>query len=171
MTITLIGNIISLIGAIIMVCTGLIKKKQHVLAAQCAQFTFMGVGNFVLGGITGTISNIVSIIRNIVCVKYDFSLPLKLVFIVVQVILSAVFNQSGLLGWLPVIAAGVYTWFLDTKSDITLKIVILLTTVLWVVYDFSLKNFTSMTFDILTIGANIVGLYMIINNKKTESEI
>ena len=71
-----IGNAICLVGACLMVLTGLIKKKEHVLLTQCAQFGIMGVGNLVLGGVSGLISNLVSILRNVICLKFKFTIPL-----------------------------------------------------------------------------------------------
>lgn len=159
--IVFIGNAISLVGACIMVATGFIKKKEHVLAAQCAQFGIMGIGNLVLGGITGLISNLVSILRNLICLKFKFTIPLKLIFIAIQIGLSAYFNNLGFIGWLPVIAACLFTWFLDVKSDLGLKFVIIAAEILWIIYDITLLNFTSMTFDILTIISSIIGIIRI----------
>lgn len=160
-TIILIGNAISFVGACIMVATGFIKKKENVLIAQCAQFGIMGIGNLVLGGFTGLISNLVSILRNFVCLKREFTLPFKIVFIAIQIVLAAIFNNMGLIGWLPVIAACLFTWFLDVKSDLGIKFVIIGAELLWIVYDITLMNFTSMTFDILTIISSVVGIVRI----------
>lgn len=155
----ILGNMISLLGASLMVAIGFIKSKDKVLKAQCIQFGIMGVGNLVLGGVTGFIANIVSIIRNIVCLKTEFIVPLKIVFILAQVVISVKVNTMGVIGWFPVIAACVFTWFLDTKSDTQLKLVIILTEVLWVIYDITLYNYASLIFDLLTIASNTVGIF------------
>ncbi|MEE1305436.1 MAG: YgjV family protein [Agathobacter sp.] len=154
-----IGNAICLVGACLMVLTGLIKKKEHVLLTQCAQFGIMGVGNLVLGGVSGLISNLVSILRNVICLKFKFTIPLKIVFIAIQFVLTFIFNSEGIFGWLPAIAAAIFTWFLDVKSDIQLKYVIIFTELFWIVYDIHNKNFTSLFFDIMTIITSIIGIY------------
>ena len=51
----IIGNALSLIGAILMACIGLLKKRKQILTVQCVQFGIMGMANLVLGGITGRI--------------------------------------------------------------------------------------------------------------------
>ena len=66
-----IGNIISFAGAIVMVLIGLIKERKKILSAQIAQFSLMGLGNLVLGGPTGFITNMVSIVRNLICFKWE----------------------------------------------------------------------------------------------------
>ena len=165
MTLIIIGNIISFIGAGLMVLIGFIKEKKNVLIAQCGQFAILGIANLVLGGVTGFISNMVSIVRNIIVIYFPFTLPLKIIFIVLQLALSIPFNTQGAIGYLPVAAAAIFTWFLDTKSDVTLKIVIILTEILWIIYDISLFNFTSMAFDIFTLISNGIGIIMIMKSR------
>ena len=60
-----IGNIVIFIGALFMVAIGLIKSKKNILIAQNFQFLIMGIGNLILGGTSGFISNMVSIARNL----------------------------------------------------------------------------------------------------------
>jgi hypothetical protein len=159
--IVIIANVISLIGSLMMVGTGLIKRKRNVLIVQSAQFVVMGVSNLMLGGITGCITNALSLIRNFVTMRSRLTMPVKLVFIAIWVGMCLIVNRQGLLGWLPVISACVYTWFLDTDSDVFLKIIIILTTIEWVFYDFILMNYSAFAFDILTLIANGVGIVRI----------
>lgn len=126
----------------------------------------MGVSNFLLGGISGTISNLVSVIRNLVFFKARVTVPLKLLFIALQVLLSLSALRVSPLEWLPVIAAGAFTWFLDVKNEITLKAVIIATFFLWVVYDLCHQNYVAMTFDILSIFSNAAGIFMILRGRK-----
>ena len=54
MNIIVIGNIVAFIGAILMVLVGFIKTKRNILIAQNIQFLIMGLGNLILGGVSGT---------------------------------------------------------------------------------------------------------------------
>lgn len=166
MDIIIIANIIALIGSLLMIGIGLIKRKKHILLAQSLMFVIMGTANLLLGGVTGFVTNILSAVRNIITFKWKLTLPLKLVFILIQIVIALCVNRIGLLGWLPVISASIFTWFLDTESEITLKIVIIGTQVLWVVYDFCMMNYSAFTFDILTIVSNLIGIYRIQKGKK-----
>ena len=69
MNLLLIGNAISMIGCLVTVAIGFLKEKNQILLAQCVQCLFMGVGNLTLGGVSGFICNIVTILRNLVFVK------------------------------------------------------------------------------------------------------
>ena len=157
----LLGNLISFAGAFLMVVIGLIKRKEKVLAVQCVQFSLMGIGNLVLGGVTGALSNLISLVRNLICYKFGITIPLKLMFIAVQAGLSLWVNTQGLIGLLPVLAAIIFTWFLDIKSDLGMKILLIDTQCLWLVYDFTIMNYVSFAFDIMCLCANGVGIYRI----------
>lgn len=166
MPLVLLGNLISFLGCLLMVSIGFLRKKERILGVQCLQFALMGVSNFLLGGISGTISNLVSIVRNLVFFKAKVTVPLKLVFIALQVLLSLGTIRVSPLEWLPVLAAGAFTWFLDVKNEVTLKAVIIATFFLWVVYDLCHQNYVAMTFDILSIFSNAAGIMMIRKAKK-----
>ena len=161
----LIGNLISGIGCLIMVAIGLLKKKSHILIAQSFQCAFMGFGNLILGGVNGFIANVVSIVRNLVFVKCKSTVTLKLIFIAVQLLLSLGSMGDGWVAWLPILATALFTWFLDTRHTSTLKIVIITTQIMWLIYDIYYRNFVAVTFDVMTMISNLIGFFMVRNQK------
>lgn len=157
----IIGNILGFTGSILMVGIGFMHKREYILIGQNVQFIIMGIGNLVLGGISGFIANIVSVIRNVFFLKYDMTKGWKIFFVALQVVVSLAFLYFGSFRWaelLPIISAVTYTSFLDTEKPSTLKIVLTVCQVMWLVYDICLMNYAAAVFDVLTIGANIVGL-------------
>jgi len=165
MNLLLIGNAISMIGCLIMVAIGLLKKKSHILIAQCVQCLFMGVGNLTLGGVSGFICNIVTIIRNLVFIRFKNTAFLKLFFILLQLLLSLGSLDAGIISWLPLIAAGLFTWCMDTRSEARLKICILCTQVMWLIYDLHYLNYVASAFDVMTMVSNCIGLYLVCRKK------
>ena len=166
MNVLLIGNAISMIGCMIMVGIGFLKKRTHILIAQSVQCIFMGVGNLVLGGVSGFICNIVTIIRNLTFLKFRNTTALKLFFIALQFVLSIGTLSAGWISWLPIVSAALFTWFMDTESEARLKIVILCTMVMWLTYDLHYRNFVASAFDVMTLVSNCMGLHMILKNRK-----
>lgn len=162
----LLGNIVCFAGSIIMVAVGFIKSKNKILLAQNVQYAIMGTGNLILGGVSGAIADYLSIIRNFISIKIEFKWYFKIIFIAAQVILTALFNDAGIFGWLPTIAACIFTWCLDTKNEILLKCLIILAQIMWGIYDFSIKNYSTLAFDIATIISNIVGIFLVRKNNK-----
>jgi hypothetical protein len=113
----IIGNFISLIGCTLMVAGGFIKEKQRILTVQCFQFAFQGIANFILGAYAGFISGAVSIVRNLVVSKIGFSSSLKFLFIVIQVVISMAASGLKLVELLPIVAAIIITWYIDSKDE------------------------------------------------------
>lgn len=166
----ILGNVISFIGAMIMISTGFIKKKNHILYAQCVQLGFMGTGNFILGGITGAISNVIGILRNLLGLHIKFTLAWKLLFISIEAVFVILFNKVGIIGWLPFVAAFIFITFLNTKNERVFKTAIIFSQIMWGLYDLYIMNYAAMTFDILTVGSNIVGIIAITRSIKASEE-
>ena len=147
----IIANIISLVACTLMMLIGLIKEKKRILMAQCAQFTLMGVSHFLLGGNGGVIACTVSILRNLVFFKFKSSKWLKIGFIVLQLALSASTITLNPITWLPSLATAMFTWVVDTEDIIKFKRVMIITIVMWLIYDAVHLNFVSAAFDAFTI--------------------
>ena len=163
-----LGNAISLVGALMMIAIGLIKRKNNILIAQCAQFGVMGIGQFILGGMTGVVSNVVSIARNLICLRFAFQMPLKLLFMAVQIGLTLVVRPQGVVAWLPTLAACAYTWFLDTQNEKLLKTVMIACQFMWIFYDASIQNYSAMIFDIFTVFTNVIGIIRLKKERRPE---
>ena len=161
----ILGNAMALLGCVSMVLAGFMKEKKKILTIQCFQFGFLAAGNLILGGVTGFISGVVSIVRNLVFARTDGSVKLKIFFILTQTLLTFLTGWPGFLGCLPLISGIMLTWFIDLKSDLHFKLVIVITMLTWVVYDWNYRNYVSFTFDIFTIFSNLFGMMMILRNR------
>ncbi len=164
--IVLLGNIVSFAGSVLMVSIGLIKRKKHILIAQCFMFGILGAANLILSGITGAAANLFSIVRNLLCLKIRFDTKWKLGFIAVQIVMGLLLGTTGIIAWLPLLAACVFTWFLDTTDEKLLKLIIIIGNSMWAAYDISTRNYTSLVFDILTVISNIIGICMLRKDAK-----
>jgi len=155
----IVGNILALLASIFMVITGLIKNKKKIIYIQSIQIFLFILSNAVLGGITGVIINLVSFIRNILCYKDVFNLKVKIFLISVSIILSLLFNNLGIIGFLPLISTVLYTFLMDIKDVIRFKYINIIVTTLWFIYDIFILSFTSAAFDFMCIIANIITIY------------
>lgn len=161
MSTLILGNVLSLMGCTLMVGVGFIKKKSRILFVQIFQFVLQALANLILGAVNGFVCGIVSIARNLVFSKVKASVPLKLLFIIVQFALSVNALKNGAIEFLPIISGAIFTWFLDSNNEITLKKAIICSQVLWLVYDFSFQIYVGACFDFLTICSNAIGIYML----------
>ena len=161
----LIGNIIMLASSIIMVSTGLFKTKKKILFMQCIELSLSTTGFIVLGGFTGAVANGLSIIRNVLCYKNKLGIVEKIILTILLSVLTILFNNTGLLGYLPLISAIVYLWLIDIKDIIKFKYMVIGIMSLWCIYDFTVHAYTTFAFDVATIISNIIGIYNIRRDK------
>lgn len=166
MNIVLIGNIVSLFGCAVMVAIGLIQKKSHILAAQCLQFTLQGVAHLILGATSGVVACITGIIRNLVFAKREVTAKLKLFFILLQAVLSLPTMTLNPITWLPLLSCSLFTWFLDLKNEVHLKIMMITAQAMWVVYDFTYRNYVALAFDLFTMLSTFMGILLILRSHK-----
>ena len=164
----IIGNIIALIGSLLMVYTGVIKNKKGILIVQSLQIAMFAISNLVLNGISGFIINSINFIRNIICYKDKLSLIVKILLSIISIILIVYFNNLGLIGYLPLISALIYLWFMTINDVIKFKIVLIVSVILWLIYDFTIKSYTASLFDLITIIVSIISIIRMKINKLTK---
>lgn len=157
----LIGNAIALVGALLMVAGGFLTHRKHILLTQSAQFTVQAVSNFILGGISGSVSNILSLARNLFCLDHQLSPVLAVGFIAVQTAITLAVDQTGWLLWLPILATAAFTFTINTKNEILLKSSVIFGQLCWTVYDLSLQNYVSTAFDLFGVVSNLLGILTI----------
>ena len=161
----LIGNIVTLFGSSLNAISGLIKDKRKTIIIQIVIFSIFALGNLILGGISGFISNAISILRNIVCLRFNFTWVFKLAFLASQGVMTLVFSTEGIAAILPFIAVAVYVLVLDTKNPIIFKASISLSQVFWLLYDFTISNYTGVIFDVVSLITNCIALYQLIKGE------
>ena len=154
----LIANIIALIASVLMFLTGFLKKKGSILIVQTIQIGLSAVSNLILGGITGAIVNVISMIRNIFCYYGKLGILIKVVVTILTVSLCLLFNNFGIIGLLPVVSTVSYVWLMNIKDVRKFKYLLIFTLVLWGIYEFSIQSYTAAAFDVMTIVANIISL-------------
>ena len=157
----IIGNVIALIASILMVLAGLQKVKKRILFIQIIQILLTIISNLVLGGYTGAVVNALCLVRDILLYKNKMGTKEKIIIIVLAIGLSLAFNNLGIIGLLPLVATIVYILFMNTKDVIKFKILIIFSMLMWLVYDLTIKSYTSSIFDILSIFANIFAIIQI----------
>ena len=162
----LLGNIVAFSGCIIMVLIGFVKEKKKILLLQCVQCAFMGTGNLLLGGVSGFISNGVSIVRNLVLLKYENTPVLKIGFIAVQVLLTVLTGDGSMIQWLPVIATVIFVCCFDLKNVVAFKSVLTIGQSLWLIYDLFYYNYVAVVFDMMTLISTVIGIRMLLKENK-----
>ena len=155
------GNLVSMAGCIMMVAIGFVRKKERVLALQCFQFGILGLSNLILGATSGFVSGMVSVVRNLIFPRVKGGVRMKLLFINIQVVLTLLAGVDGPVSLLPLAAGVLFTWFMDARSDIQMKAVIIAAQILWAIHDLYYRNYVAFAFDLLTITSNALGILLL----------
>lgn len=166
MYLIIIANFISIIGCILMVSVGYIKNKKIALLVQTIQMILLSITDFMLGSITGTLINILGIIRNMLCYYNKLTTIPIIIIIIISIYFGINHNTLGIIGLLPVINNIIFILFLNTKSKIGFKILIITSMILWLIHDIVIKSYVTALFDVFTIISSIIA---IIQLKKTNS--
>lgn len=161
-----IGNIISLLASVLMTYSGYIKSKGKFLIVQIVQMSLSALSNFILGGTTGTIINLVNIIRNVLCYKNKLNKYSIILILTLSISLSLYFNNLSFIGLLPLLSTILYTTLMNIKDIKKFKYLTITTMLLWLIYDISILNYVSALFDLLTIGSNSIAIYQLKNIAK-----
>ena len=161
-----IGNIISLLASVLMTYSGYIKSKGKFLIVQIMQMSLSALSNFILGGITGTIINLVNIIRNVLCYKNKLNKYSIILILTLSISLSLYFNNLSFIGLLPLLSTILYTTLMNIKDIKKFKYLTIITMLLWLIYDICIMNYVSALFDLLTIGSNSIAIYQLKNIAK-----
>ena len=164
------GNIVSFIACTVMVLIGFIKNKKRYIIVQNLQFALNGTAHLLLGGTGGAIASGISIVRNVIFTKWDCTPVIKIILIAVQTALSIPTITANPITWLPVIAAAMFTWYIDTKDVMWFKWVIIITLIMWGVYDIYHQNYVSIWFRIFTIRNNGISMWKIHKDRMNEKE-
>ncbi len=169
-TTVIIANILTLCGSLILTASGLIKNKKRFLTVQCLMCGLFTAGNLLLGGYTGAIVNTVNMARNLLGAKNKYTKSVKTGFVILQIALTVIIGTDSLIMWLPVIGNVIFTWIMDTENMVLLKSVSGGAQLLWAIYDFTIRNYSGVPFDLAAAVTSAIAVIQLCReNKHTES--
>ena len=147
----IIGNIVGLLASIVMAYSGILKKKKKMLFFQCIEKVLLVISNLLKPEKKIYARNIVS----------------KIILTVISIPVTIYFNNRGLIGLLPLIAAISFIWLMTVKDVKKFKLLIIVTTAMWSIYNFYIQSYVTFAFETLTIITNIISIIML-NKKKVK---
>ncbi|MCR4694260.1 MAG: YgjV family protein [Pseudobutyrivibrio sp.] len=166
----LLGRIFAFMACIVMVSIGYFKTKKAMVMGMNVQFILFTISYAFLGGTAAVVSNIVSLIRNIISMKWALTIPLQIGFIGFQGVFTYLTTANRWIDWLPFMAAACITLSLGSKSDMVVKIGCILSCVCFSLYDFNLENWVVLPFDLFSFVTAIIGVFRILKDNKKKSQ-
>ena len=162
----IIGNVCAVGAMLSDSVSGTRKTQKDILLVQCISQVFYICSSLILKGYSATVQNVVAIARNLFAAYDKKNKVLEYVLIILPVVLGIVFNNRGLIGFLPVAANLEYSIavFAFREKPTMLKYAIIVNNVMFCVFNFAILNFVSGVASIVIIITTSIS---IIKEKKS----
>lgn len=139
----IIANGLSGVGMLLNLVSISMKSKRRLVLVQTFQNFCVSTGQIFARGYAGAVQDGVAMVRNLFVLKGWDKRPVKIFFVALAFVLGLIFNNMGWIGCAVVVVATVYAAAVvsDHTNEKTLKLVIMLMSLIWGVYDFVLHNY------------------------------
>lgn len=165
MNLLIVGNIVALIGSVVMVIASYVKESKKTIFLQTIQMLLFVLSNLVLKGIPGVVINLLSCVRNILAYKGLLSKMTIASLLLIIIGCTVLFNNLGIIGYVPLVGTIIFTIFINSKKTVVFKMALLISVFMWLIYDIYIKSYTSAIFDFGTIVAGIISLIRLKKNE------
>ena len=166
-----IGNILALCAMISDGISGISKKRRQILAVQIVSQFFYGASSIVLKGYSSTVQNGVGVLRNVAAIKDVKNRILEWALILAGVVLGIVFNNLGLLGWLPIVANFQYSVsvFRFRENEKALKLSFIISMLMFAVFNGVIMNYVGVASCTIISVITAVSIYRAAKRKDPEA--
>jgi len=157
----IVGNVCAVGAMLSDSVSGTRKTRREILLVQCVSQLFYIASSLILKGYSATVQNVVSIARNLFAAYDKKNKAIEYVLIILPVVLGIVFNNRGLLGYLPVLANLEYSVAVFAIKDkpVVLKYALIVNCILFCVFNFAILNFVSGVACIVIVITTSVSVY------------
>lgn len=148
----IIGNLTSILASIADNISTTRKTHREVLLVQCISQFFYAFGAFTLKGYSALMQNLVAVFRNLFGMTDVKSKIAEYFFVALAAILGIIFNNRGLLGWLPIVGNLYYSVAIFRyKNEVRkLKLALAINMLCFSIYNVFIYNYTAAILNLIT---------------------
>ena len=107
-----LGNLFSLAAVVCLGASVVKKSKEKLIGWQIVDVVFCMLSNIALYTYSAFTTNFLALIRNVLAYKNKLSSISTLILALFCIILGAIANTRGIIGWFPIVASSSYTIFM-----------------------------------------------------------
>ena len=157
----ILGNGCSLLAMVTDSISSTRKTVKGVLLMQSLSQLIYCIGTILLKGYSGAVQNLVSILRNFVAIRKISSPLIEWILVALGVALGLLFNNLGLIGYLPVVANLQYTLavFKFKDNERALKISFALCISLFAIFNCAIFNFVGVASNLVVLVTTLVMIF------------
>ena len=154
----IIGNICSLGAMVTDSFSSTRKKHSEILAVQILSQLFYSAGSIILKGYSSTAQSLVAILRNLAAMKGVKHKAVEWVLILLAVALGIIWNNRGLIGWLPIVANLEYSIAVFHFKEKALKLSFLINMLMYCVFSAIIMNYVGAAANMIVAITTAVSL-------------
>lgn len=151
------GQILGLIYALFLILSNFGKSTKQILFLQTISFFFKTLHYYLLGGISGFLTSLISMIRNIIFYKIKESKIWAVFFIIIYIIIGIITLKS-IYTLLPVFATIIYTLIINYNNPKYLRYGIFITSLTWLIYNIYIISYSGIIIQIIMLISNIIAI-------------
>ncbi len=151
------GQILGFIYALFLIISSFGRTVNKILIMQTLAFFFKAMHYYLLGGTSGFITSMISLIRNLIFTKIKSSVLWTIIFVIIFIV-SGLFTYQGFYTLLPVIATIIYTIIINYHNPKYLRWGMLLTSITWLIYNIYVVSYAGIIVQIVILTTNILAI-------------
>ena len=167
----LTAQIFGLFGAIFAMTANQMKDKKKCLFFYIISYSFFVINLILLGAYSGAINTFIALILTIISSRLNdkkFPMWLLLLFILL-ILIGNIITYSNVFSLLPAVASYIYLIILLLSNMKTIRRWTVLLRVLWIIYDYIVRAYTTFVIDIVSFISSLIAIYRLdIKKKSTE---
>ena len=168
----IIGNIISFVAAVLLGLSCWSKNPKRVFIYQFIENLFLSLSSLVFGSYSAAVSTLLSTVKSFIIVKGRYKKKTMIFFVISIAVLGVLTNTKGLIGLLPVIATVQFTYCNYKLTSIKgIKWTFIINLLIWDIYAFWIRDFSSGIAWAITLIVTIVSLMTIMAKESVEGQI
>jgi len=167
----IIAQIIGIIGAGLAMVAAQMKSKKKYLLFYAMSYGFFIVNMVLLKAYAGAINCLILMILTIISSRYEnkkFPMWLLIVFAII-ILIGNIITYNNVFSLLPAVASYIYLIILLSKNMKNVRISTVILRLLWAIYDFIVKAYTTFALDIFSFISSLIAIYRF-DIKKTEQK-
>ena len=157
----IVGNVCSLGAMVTDSVSSTRKKRSEILGIQILSQVFYAAGSIILKGYSSTAQNVVAVLRNLAAIKNVRYKTVEWTLILLGVVLGVIWNNRGLLGWLPIVANLEYSiaMFRFKDNERGLKWSFLINMLMYCVFSVVIMNYVGAAANLVVAITTAIALF------------
>lgn len=133
------------------------KNTKQILLMQTISFFFKTLHYYLLGGISGFLTSLISMIRNLIFYKIKTNKIWTVTFIIAYLIIGIITFKS-IYSLLPVFATITYTLIINQGKPKYLRYGMIITSISWLIYNIYISSYSGVILQAVTLITSIIAI-------------